>query len=863
VAEPVKVLLVEDSDRDAELVLQAVKRAGVLMEHRRVQTEPEFRRELERFGPQIVLSDFSMPGFGGLKALQICQHHDPDVPFIFVSGTIGEDVAVEAMKAGGADYVMKSNLMRLGSAVQRELREAAARRARRVAEAGLRRAQLLARLAHVITGAQGKFESWSDTLPALIGVDTGKMPRSTRAWLALLHPDDRSRFRASALKAAAERTRAYVEYRIRGANDAWIHLRQVMEPLHSVPDASGTFRWFNTLQDVTQEARSRDKIARLNRVYAVLSGINTLIVRVRDRDELFREACRIAVEYGEFPKAWIGLAAGDAAPFRIAAAFGGEASFFQELERQLQEKLATGRGLVAEALKTQKAVISNDIESDPEVLLSQQLLTARTRALAILPLVASGRALGVLALNADSAGFFDDEEMRLLSELAGDISFALEHIEKSEKIDFLSYYDPLTGLANRTLFHERLKQAVATAQRDRGTLALVLLDLERFRVVNDSLGRQAGDALLKMVAERMIKHARDATWLARIGADHFAGFVPDARSVEDLARRTEERLKQLCATAYRVADTELTLSVRIGIALYPTDAADAETLFRNAEAALKKAKQTGERYLFYQQDMTARVSERLALENKLRRALEKDEFVLHYQPKVELEKRRIVGLEALIRWMSDGELVPPMRFIPLLEETGLILEVGAWALRRAVLDHRCLTEQGLAAPRIAVNVSPIQLRKRDFVETLKAASEQGASPPGIDVEITESLLMEGIDESIGKLVALRALGIQIAVDDFGTGYSSLSYLARLPVAALKIDRSFIVRMLNDPNTMTLVSTIISLGHSLKLQVIAEGVETEEQAKVLRLLRCDQMQGYLFSKPVPLDSIVALLRASGQ
>jgi diguanylate cyclase (GGDEF)-like protein len=718
-AETVRILLVEDSDRDAELVLQAVKRAGVAMEHRRVQTEPDFRSELERFVPHIVLSDFSMPGFGGLKALQICQQHDPDIPFIFVSGTIGEDVAVEAMKAGCFDYVMKSNLARLGSAVQRELREAAARRARRVAEAGLRRAQLLARLAHVITGPHGEFESWSETLPGLFGVDAPAMPRSTREWLGRVHPDDRARFRATALEAVAKRSRAYIEYRIRGGAEAWIQVRQVMEPLGRVPEAARRFRWFNTLQDVTQEALSRQKIAQLNRVHTVLSGINTLIVRVRDRDELFREACRIAVEQGQFPKAWIGLAASEVTPFRLAAAYGGEASFFQELERKLQEKLPMRRGLVAEALAKQKAVISNDIERDPEILLPEQLLAAQIRAVAILPLVVSGRAIGVLALNADSAGFFDDEEMRLLAELAGDISFALENIEKSEKIDYLSYYDPLTGLANRTLFHERLKQAVAAAKRDRGKLWLLLMDLERFRAVNDSLGRQAGDALLRMVAERMAKFSRDASWLARMGADHFALFIPDVHSEEEFARRTEERINQLFSAPYSVGDTDLRISARTGIALYPSDAADADMLFRNAEAALKKAKQSGERYVFYRQEMTARVAERLALENKLRGALEKDEFVLHYQPKVDLETRSIVGVEALIRWQSpELGLVAPGRFISLLEETGLILPVGNWALRRASQDYRRWVEQNCKAPRIAVNVSPIQQRQRDFVSVV-------------------------------------------------------------------------------------------------------------------------------------------------
>ena len=293
--------------------------------------------------------------------------------------------------------------------------------------------------------------------------------------------------------------------------------------------------------------------------------------------------------------------------------------------------------------------------------------------------------------------------------------------------------------------------------------------------------------------------------------------------------------------------------------MFPRDGPDFETLHRNAEAALKRAKASGERFLFYAGHMTERAGEKLTLENKLRLALERGEFVLHYQPEVDLETRRIEGVEALIRWQSpELGLVPPMNFIPLLEETGLILEAGAWAMRRAARDHGDWIARGLPAPRVSVNVSAIQLRKRDFVQTVQAALAESA--PGLDLEITESLVMEDIEENIKKLAAVRDLGVGIAVDDFGTGYSSLRYLAMLPVQTVKIDRSFIATMLEDRNILTLVSTIISLAHSLKLKVVAEGVDSEEQAKVLRTLKCDQLQGYLVSRPLPPEQLSALLRS---
>jgi diguanylate cyclase (GGDEF)-like protein len=409
------------------------------------------------------------------------------------------------------------------------------------------------------------------------------------------------------------------------------------------------------------------------------------------------------------------------------------------------------------------------------------------------------------------------------------------------------------------LFHERLEQGMAAAGREERKLALIILDIERFKTINDTLGRQAGDALLKQIADRMAGRVPDIAWLARIEGDHFAIMAPDIQNVDDLARLTEKRLEEFFGSPFRIGETELRIAAKLGVAMFPADGADAETLFRNAEAALKKAKASGDRFLFYTQAMNERVAEKLALETRLRQALENDEFVLHYQPKVDTETRRIIAVEALIRWQSpELGLVPPMKFIPLMEETGLILPVGTWALKRASLDHRSWVNQGLKAPRVAVNVSPIQLRQRDFVAIVEQAIMEGVSPTGVDLEITESLIMEDIQGNIEKLKAARGLGMRIAIDDFGTGYSSLGYLAKLPVQQLKIDRSFIITMLNDPGAMTLVQTMISLAHSLSLQVVAEGVDAEDQANILRLLRCDEMQGYLFSKPVPFDEMTALL-----
>jgi diguanylate cyclase (GGDEF)-like protein/PAS domain S-box-containing protein len=857
--EVLKVLLAEDSERDALLVLRELKREGFECESRRIKTESDLRRELHEFRPQIVLSDFSMPPFDGIAALRVCRELAADIPFIFVSGTIGENVAVDAMKAGANDYVMKTNLIRLGPAVRRELREAEARRGRGVTEGALRRAQVMARLAHVITDADGSMISWSDTLHQLAGVEPDRLPRTTRGWMDLMHADDRPRFREAAIRAGVERRRVEVEYRLQRPDGTYVHVRQDTEPLQEAAASDGSTRWFHTLQDVTEQKKAEEKIRGLNRVYAVLSGINTLIVRVRDRDELCRGVCRIALEEGKLPLAWIGVFNKADSRVEIAAWEGNGEGFIDRLPVLLDDEVQRGRGLARRAIKEAKAMVANDIATDERVALSEEAMARGFRSLAVLPLLSAGATIGVVCLFAEQAGFFDDEEMKLLLELARNISFAFEHIGKTERLDYLAYYDELTGLANRTLFHERLSQHVSAASLGQRRLAVVLMDIERFKTINDTLGRQAGDALLKQVAERMTRHAGDPAWLARIGADHFAVVVPDVQGEDEFARRTERRLQEFFGEPFPVGDSKLRISIKAGIAMYPSDGADGETLFKHAEAALKKAKASGDRFLFFTQEMTDRVAGKLVLENKLRQAIEKEEFVLYYQPKVDLGTRAVVGVEALIRWQSpDKGLVPPFQFIPLLEETGLILQVGAWALNRAARDHRAWTEQGLKPPRVAVNVSAIQLRQRDFVGVVEQAIIDGVAPTGIDLEITESLVMEDIKLNIGKLKALRALGVNIAIDDFGTGYSSLGYLAQLPVQSLKIDRSFIIKMGEDPNAMTLVSTIISLAHSLRLKVIAEGVETEEQAKFLRLLRCDEMQGYLFSKPVPEKQLVALL-----
>ncbi|HSS46750.1 MAG TPA: EAL domain-containing protein, partial [Burkholderiales bacterium] len=431
---------------------------------------------------------------------------------------------------------------------------------------------------------------------------------------------------------------------------------------------------------------------------------------------------------------------------------------------------------------------------------------------------------------------------------------------QEEKLNYLAYYDMVTGLPNRALCYDRLNQNLQAARREGTRTAVAFVDIERFREINESLSRQGGDALLKQVGERLTRSFGSAASPGRLAADCFVAMITNVREEAGIVDAIEQKIFQPLNQPFKLGNQELRIAVKVGVALSPHDGDNAETLFRNAEAALGWAKTSGERSLFYAPEMNARVTEKLALENKLRVALEQQQFVLHYQPKIDLVSRQVSGLEALIRWQDpETGLVPPLKFIPLLEETGLILDVGYWVIRQALVDCQRWAVKGLH-PRIAVNVSPIQLRQKDFVDRVKQATAgYAADTQSLDLEITESLIMENIEDNIRKLKALRDMGVGIAIDDFGTGYSSLGYLAKLPVNALKIDRAFIVNMVQDPDSMTIVSTIISLAHSLNLKVIAEGVDSEEQSKILRLLKCDEMQGFLFSPPVPFAKIETILK----
>ena len=402
-------------------------------------------------------------------------------------------------------------------------------------------------------------------------------------------------------------------------------------------------------------------------------------------------------------------------------------------------------------------------------------------------------------------------------------------------------------------------------------VAVAVLNLDHFKLIDDSLGRNVSDELLKIVAVRLGSSVRKADTLARLGGGEFALILPgqtDATTISRVVRRITdsvsadaqvvdllENILHSISAPMAVGELEVNLSCSIGVSLYPQDGDDGGTLLKNAAAALARAKQLGRRnFQFYTAELNAKVAERLSLHSSLRRALEREEFTLYYQPKTSLQTGEISGAEALLRWNRPGSgVVSPDEFMPVLEETGLIIDVGRWAMERALEEYGHLLAINPRPPRIAVNVSQLQLAQKDFPAVVEKILKDGASgPAGLDIEITETLIMQDLEVNIPKLRAIREMGVNICIDDFGTGYSSLSYLAKLPIDTLKIDRAFIVNVEVSSEALAIVTAIISLARSLRLKVIAEGVETEAQMRILRLVNCDEMQGYIISRPLPAD-----------
>ncbi len=462
------------------------------------------------------------------------------------------------------------------------------------------------------------------------------------------------------------------------------------------------------------------------------------------------------------------------------------------------------------------------------------------------PLLAEGRVVGLLGVDKGEPRFFDEEHVRCAEALAPFAAVAIRNAR-------LVHHDALTGLPNRLLLQDRLTQLVSFCRRERRHLAVLFLDLDRFKVVNDSLGHEGGDRLLRAVADRLRGAVREGDTVARLGGDEFVLLLPGLVAATDGAGVAAKVLELLRRRPFVLEGRKLFATASLGIGVFPDDGGDAGTLLRNAESAMYQAKEQGrDQHQLYTPAFNAKATARLALESSLRQALPNRELTLHYQPLVELAHWRVYAVEALLRWNHpDLGLLAPAEFIPVAEVTGVIIEIGHWVLREACAQAKRWQDLGHPELAVSVNLTARQFEQPDIVEQVAAAlAASGLEPRFLDLEITESKAMQDVESTMRTLRGLKGLGIRLSIDDFGTGYSSLAYLRRFPIDTLKIDQSFIRDIATDPDDAALTTAVIAMAHNLKLNVVAEGVETADQLGLLLSQHCDRTQGFLFSRPLP-------------
>ncbi len=619
---------------------------------------------------------------------------------------------------------------------------------------------------------------------------------------------------------------------------------------------------------ITQQKWAEASRLRLNRALRLLSDCNTALVHAEREQSLLEQICQLVVEQGGYRMAWVGYAQDDAEQTIRIVAKAGAGTEYLDTARITWCETATGIGPTGVAIRSGQVQVNRDFASNPAVATWRDAALAHGFRSSIgLPLQSKSRTFGALTIySAEPDGFIPDE-VTLLQELAGDLAYGIEALRAraqreiaEEKLTFLAHHDVLTGLPNRMLLRDRFDYAVAQAERDHGKVAILFLDLDNFKQINDSLGHSMGDQLLVTLAERLGHCVRESDTICRQGGDEFIIMMGGLTEVGVVARVAQEILDAV-AEPFEIAGHTLITSLSIGIGLYPDDASDFDALSKNADLALYHAKDEGKNtFSFFSSEMNVDALAQMQLQGNLRLALKNGEFLLHYQPQFDIGSGRIIGVEALLRWQQPDGLVPPGNFIPAAEQSGLIIAIGEWVLNEACRQAAAWQAAGLPPIIMAVNLSALQFRRGNILETTKTALARSGLPAHcLELELTESILLQDVGAAITTLHSLKDLGVQLSIDDFGTGYSSLSYLKRLAVDKLKIDQSFVRDLATDTEDAAIVRAIVQLGHTLQLTVIAEGVETDRQLAFLTQYGCDQAQGYLFSRPLAAAAVEPLLR----
>ncbi|WP_440222324.1 EAL domain-containing protein [Dokdonella sp. MW10] len=847
-----KILLVEDQQGDADLVLHALRSLRKAIEHRRVTSEQALVRELAEFRPEIVLSDFSMPGFSGIEALRVVTTVSRDTPFIFVSGTIGEELAIEALQRGAIDYVLKDNLKRLAPSVERALRIASDRDERRRMERALFESE--ARYRSIVeatqdwiweTDADGIYTYTNHSVQTILGYGMRDILGTEDT--ALLCEQDRADIE-QALAEHREEKRGWhdwlLRYRHRDGS-----VRIVESTAHPLFDNAGELVGYRGIdRDVTERIANETKLRQLSRIHAVLSALGSALLAARDSDEILADVVRLAVEQGSFASALIIEGIDGNGPTMVSHHHG---------DTMLRDRTSSVLGAPANdefeamrhSLRSGNIVFVRDIATFRETMPLALRPGEREDHRSMIALPFGQGPSGVLLLHSRESHQFDVEEMALLERLAKDITRALDFIAKTERLEYMARYHELTGLPNRALFREQVAERHA-----RDGIAVGLVDVAGLHRFQDSRGHEFSMTLLHEIAQRLRAQLDTDVILAHLSDNTFGVAFNTGVSLEEATLRLDSLLERAAAVPYDVEGEHVHVALHCGLLDTGRHDGGQDQIERNAHAALTEARQRHARVTVYNEAFSQRAQRRLSLEEDLRKALAEQQLEIFLQPKFDVRSRQLTGAEALLRWRHPVEgLMSPAEFVPILEETGLILPVGRWIMRTALAMTERWRHAGHGQLRIAINVSARELRHEGFVETARKLLSAYPSDHGLDIEITEGLLMEDMERSIALLDELRRLGCLVHIDDFGTGYSSLHYLSRLPVDVLKIDQSFIAGIAQSPQSHALVSNTIGLAHALGLRVVAEGVEDAEQAKLLTLLRCDELQGFHLGRPVPAET----------
>jgi len=826
---PVRVLILANGERRSEPMLQWLRKGGFSPLAARAQTEREFMQQLLA-PPNVVLMDHALPGLKAARVLEVLHERDLDIPLLVIGTAKDEEDAARILRAGAEDFIVGDRIAGLGEAVRsalrrRELRRHSDRRtelALRASEERFRATfnQAAVGLAHV--SLDGRYVLVNRKLCEILGYSAEELLQKT-VW-DISHPEDREATTLDRKRLLAGEIDTFsVEKR-------YLHM-------------NGSTVWMNLV--VSQVRNTAGKPEYDVAAYEDVTQRKSFEEALKGSESRHRAVIENAAE---------GMIIHDASG-RIVSTNSSAERILGRRKDQLVGK--TPEDLEFDAVREDETPWPIDLRP-----VTVTLLTGKPQSDVVVGHRMPDGSLTWLSMNVRPLGGSDGQASAGVAVSFTDIT---ERRSFEEKLTYLAQNDALTGLPNRALLLDRLGQAITRAMRRGMLVGVMLVDLDRFKEINDSLGHSAGDLVLKEVAGRIRRALRDSDTVARLGGDEFCVVLEDCESRDKVAVAAT-KLRQVLDEPVVAEGREMFTGASIGLAVYPDDGSSIEDLIKHADIAMYDAKREGgNAYRFYNRELHSRPADQIGLETALRRAVERSELVLHYQPQLDIDSGRPVGVEALLRWRhAELGMLPPTQFIHIAEETGLIVPIGEWVLKTACAEAKAWQQAGLPHLNLAVNLSARQFRDSQLAGKVAATlAATGLAPQFLELEITESVIMGETAHTINVLTQLTDLGVRVSIDDFGTGYSSLAYLKRFPVHKLKIDRSFVRDIHSDRDDAAIVQAIITLAKTLNLGVLAEGVETGDQLAFLENLGCDQYQGFYFTPALPATELLELLRSRFQ